>query len=46
MGKNNYPVIREQDPYSQTETSLLTLFHENSKQKIINSINREQGYLC
>jgi hypothetical protein len=26
MGKNNYSVIREQDPYSQTETSALTLF--------------------
>jgi hypothetical protein len=26
MGKNNYSAIREQDPYSQTETSALTLF--------------------
>jgi hypothetical protein len=38
MGKNNYSAIREHDPYSQTETSVLTLFHENSKQKTINSI--------
>jgi hypothetical protein len=30
MGKNNYSAIREHDPYSQTETSVLTLFHENS----------------
>jgi hypothetical protein len=30
MGKNNYSAIREQDPYSQTETSALTLFHENN----------------
>jgi hypothetical protein len=30
MGKKNYYAIREQDPYSQTETSVLTLFHENN----------------
>jgi hypothetical protein len=30
MGKNNYSTIREQDRYSQTETSVLTLFHENN----------------
>jgi hypothetical protein len=30
MGKNNYSAIREQDPYSQTKTLVLTLFHENS----------------
>jgi hypothetical protein len=30
MGKNNYSATREHDPYSQIETSVLTLFHENS----------------
>ena len=30
MGKNNYSAIIEQDPYSQTKTSVLTLFHENN----------------
>jgi hypothetical protein len=30
MGKNNYSAIKEHDPYSQIETSVLTLLHENS----------------
>jgi hypothetical protein len=38
MGKNNYSTIREQDPYSQTETSALTLFMKTIMQKTINSI--------
>jgi hypothetical protein len=39
MGKNNHSAIREQDPYSQTETSALTLFFMKTiMQKIINSI--------
>ena len=38
MGKNNYSAIREQDPYSQTETPVLTLFHENSNAEKDNSI--------
>jgi hypothetical protein len=38
MGKNDYFAIREQDPYSQTETSVLALFHENSNAGTINSI--------
>jgi hypothetical protein len=38
MGKNNYSAIREHDPYSQIETSALTLFMKTTMQKIINSI--------
>jgi hypothetical protein len=38
MGKNNYSAIREHDPYSQTETSALTLFMKTIMQKTINSI--------
>ena len=40
-GKNNYSAIREHDPYSQTETSVLTLFHENSNAEKDNSILAE-----
>ena len=38
MEKNNYSAIREHDPYSQTETPVLTLFHEDSNEKKDNSI--------
>jgi hypothetical protein len=30
MEEKNYSTIREHDPYSQTETSVSTLFHENN----------------